>query len=144
MKKLHWSIKEFTFLKNKLHFCFKERQAGLKKSVRTLLNLSVQKGEDIVYLHSSALCFWDYFSPCAFLGPVCLSYSRSGCQPAGDTHSANIEQCILTGQVANPSSTHISQHLLDLQDMSVPTPCHLSQISVCSEELFFVPAILLS
>lgn len=55
-KTLHLSVRMYCLKKYIAFICFKERQAGLKKSVRTLLNLSVRKGEEILYLHSSALC----------------------------------------------------------------------------------------
>lgn len=93
MKNLHLSIRMYC-LKNAL-ICFKERQAGLKKSVRTLLNLSVQKGEDIVYLHSSALCLHFVFG---IIFPTVLSWdplaflmrSKSSCQTEKGTCSASI------------------------------------------------------
>lgn len=109
--------------------CFKERQAGLKKSVRTLLNLSVRKGEEILYLHSSALCLHFIFE---ILFPAVPSWdllafythNESSCQTEMSTCSASIWWCLLTHQVA------LSQHLLDLQDLPIPQSWCFSQIRV--------------
>lgn len=88
----------------------------MKKSVRTLLNLSVQKGEQILYSHSSALCLHFIFE---IVFPAVPPFTHT-VKTETNTYSASIWWCLLTHQVA------LSQHSLDLQDVPVPQRCFVS------------------
>lgn len=128
-KTLHLSIRMYYLKKWIALICFKERQAGLKKSVRTLLNLSVRKGEEILYLHSFALCLRFIFEIVSLL---CLPGT---CLPFTHTEKAAARQSWTPVQPAfggayQMHQVALSQHLLDLQDMPIPQPWCFSQMCV--------------
>lgn len=114
----------------------------MKTIVRTLLNLSVQKGEDIVYLHSSALCLCFVFE---ILFPAVPSWDllaylipgKGSCQTGKDTCSASVWQCLLTDRVALTSTCLTCETCLFLSPA-------VSHRYVCSGQPCLVPALLLS